>query len=101
MKLQGLPVAGEFKAVYVSGKEVFLGSRLRRTRKLFALDCVFTRLTGAGRFTIRIHAENPVIQELHLKNVYRFEEVGQVGFKVIPDVVTDLDTGTVYRLSKG
>ena len=84
MKLQGLPVAGEFKAVYISSRKVFVGSRLRRTRKLFALDCVFTRLTGSGRFTIRIHAEN-----------------GQVGFKVIRDVVTDLDTGTVYKLSKG
>jgi hypothetical protein len=101
VKHQGLPVAGEFKAVYVSSRKVFVGSRLRRTRKLFALDCVFTRLTGSGRFTIRIHAENPVIKALHLKNVYRFEEVDQVGFKVIRDVVTDLDMGTVYKLSKG
>ena len=101
MKLQGLPPAAEFKAVYVSNKKKFVGSRLRRTRRLFALDCVFTRLTGSGRFTIRIHAENPVIKSLYLNTVYRFEEVGQVGFKAIRDVVTDLDTGTVYKISRG
>jgi hypothetical protein len=92
---------GEFKAVYVSSKRVFVGSRLRRTRVLFALDCRFMCLNGSGSFTVRIHRENPVMKELQLRTVYRFEEIGHVGFKAIQDVVTDLDTGTVYRIARG
>jgi hypothetical protein len=41
------------------------------------------------------------MKELHVKTVYRFEEIGHVGFKAIRDVVTDLDTGTVYRIGRG
>ena len=92
---------GEFRAVYVSHRKVFVGSRLRRTRELFALDCKFTCLDGSSSFTVRIHSQNPVMKELRLRNVYRFEEIGHVGFKAIRDVVTDLDTGTVYRIGRG
>ena len=92
---------GEFKAVYMSSKRIFIGSRLKRTRELFALDCKFTCLDGSGSFTVRIHSKNPVMKELQVKTVYRFEEIGHVGFKAIRDVVTDLDTGTVYRIGRG
>ena len=92
---------GEFKAVYVSHKRVFIGSRLRRTRQLFALDCRFTYLDGSGSFTVRIHMKNPVLNDLQPRTVYRFQEMGQVGFKAIRDVVTDLDTGAVYRIARG
>lgn len=91
---------GEFKAVYVSSKRVFMGSRLKRTRELFALDCKFTSLDGSVSFTVRIHSENPVIKHLQVRTVYRFEEIGHVGFKAIRDVVTDLDTGKVYRIGR-
>jgi hypothetical protein len=91
---------GEFRAVYVSHKKVYTGSRLRRTRKLFSLDCRFTSLDGSGSITVRIHADNPVMKDLELRNVYRFEEIGHVGFKAIRDVVTDLDNGTVYRIAR-
>jgi len=43
-------------------------------------------------FTVRIHSENPVMKDLQVRTVYRFEEIGHVGFKAIRDVVTDLDT---------
>ncbi len=92
---------GEFKAVYMSSKRVFIGSRLKRTRELFALDCRFTSLDGSASFTVRIHSENPVMKELQVRTVYRFEEIGHVGFKAIRDVVTDLETGKVYRIGKG
>jgi hypothetical protein len=92
---------GEFKAVLMSSKRVFIGSRLRRTRELFALDCRFTSLDGSASFTVRIHSENPVMKDLHVRTVYRFEEIGHVGFKAIQDVVTDLKTGKVYRIGRG
>jgi hypothetical protein len=92
---------GEFRAVYMSSKRVFVGSRLRRTRELFAVDCKFTSLDGSTSFTVRIHSHNPVMKELQVRTVYRFEEIGHVGFKAIRDVVTDLDTGKVYRIGKG
>lgn len=101
MNQQTLMMTGEFRAVYVSHRRVFVGSRLRRTRELFALDCRFTCFDGQGSFTVRIHSANPVLKDLHVRNVYRFEEIGHVGFKPIRDVVTDLDTGTMYRIAPG
>ncbi len=94
-------MTGEFRAVYVSRKKVHVGSWLKRTRELFALDCTFRCLDGSGPFTVRIHSKNPVIKDLQLKNVYRFEEMGHVGFKPIKDVVTDVKSGTVYRIGRG
>ena len=91
---------GVFRAVYVSRRRVFAGSRLRRTRKLFALDCRFRYFEGSAILRVRVHSENPVIKQLQLRNVYWFEEMGLVGFKKVRDVVTDLDTGTVYRIRK-
>lgn len=52
---------GEFKAVYLSQKQVFVGSRLRRTRELFALDCRFSFFDGSGACTIRILKDNPIL----------------------------------------
>ena len=95
-----MALIGEFRAVYMSSKRVFVGSRLRRTRELFALDCRFTSLDGSVSFTVRIHSENPVMKDLQVRTVYRFEEIGHVGFKAIRDVVTDLDTCKVYRIGR-
>jgi len=91
---------GEFKAVYISHRRVYIGSRLRRTRELFALDCCFMYLHGGGTFVVRIHKDNPVIRTLEPRNVYIFYKEGGVGFKVVRDVVTDVSDGEVYHIGK-
>ncbi|HUI09820.1 MAG TPA: hypothetical protein VL221_05810 [Bacteroidota bacterium] len=91
---------GEFRAVYVSHRRVFIGSRIRRTRELFALDCRFMYLHGRRTFTVRIHKDNPVLKNLQPRNVYTFYPMGGVGFKVVRDVVTDMADGSFYHIGK-
>jgi len=91
---------GELKAVLISQTEVFVGSRLRRTRELFALDCKFTLLDGSMTYIMRIHKDNPAIRFLRLKNVYRFIPAGGVGFKEQGALVTDTSSGHFYHMEK-
>lgn len=91
---------GQFKAVYLSQRRVFIGSRIRRTRELFALDCRFMYLHARRTFIVRIHKDNPVLKNLMPKNVYIFYAMGGVGFKIVRDVVTDVSDGTVYHIGK-
>ena len=91
---------GEFKAVYLSQRRVFIGSRIRRTRALFALDCRFMYLHARRTFIVRVHKDNPVLKDLAPRNVYIFYAMGGVGFKIVRDVVTDVTDGTTYHIGK-
>ena len=91
---------GEFRAVYLSQRRVFIGSRVRRTRELFALDCRFMYLHARRTFVVRVHKDNPVLGVLEPRNVYVFYAMGGVGFKIVRDVVTDTADGTMYHIGK-
>ena len=89
-----------FSAVYVSRKPFYSGGRFFFRKVLLGWDCTFRYYPGGAPVTLRIHKDNPILEDLKPNNVYRFQGFDPLGFRRHDGTVTDLKTARIYQLVK-
>jgi hypothetical protein len=87
-----------FAAVYLSKRPLYNGRKSLFRKELFGYDCRFRFYPAGGRLTLRILKDNPILKELKPSQVYKFQDVNELGFKRVHGTVTDMKTTRIYQL---